>query len=141
MDIGDQIILNFLDLLLNEKYELLTKELANFEVKNQQDHTEYHLIKRTFNVLHAAKNYINIQKQGGGKRKAPWKDYEGGELVDGDYIIHPSGEMGRVWFDSTSDNETDQWRVIYDQNKDSMSRLCLQVGEKGQAVRYKGVLV
>lgn len=66
--------------------------------------------------------------------KAPWPDYEGNDLFAGDIIRHPSGQEGIVRFMSEQIGQHDQWRVDYD-GVMYLSRLCLQVGEKGQAVK------
>lgn len=64
--------------------------------------------------------------------KAPWKDFTGGDIYEGDVIDHPhSGERGTVVFLPEYTEPEDQWRVFYG---DSFSRLCLQIGDKGQAV-------
>lgn len=67
------------------------------------------------------------------KRKVPWTDFAGNALYEGDMIQHPSGERGLIVFKEEYDNPPDQWRVEY--GKDSISRLCLQIGDKGQAVK------
>lgn len=72
---------------------------------------------------------------GGMKRKiAPWKDYKGNVICEGDTIVHPSGEKGVVWFAEYNESGTpsDQWVVDY--GRKPHSRLCLQIGDKGQAV-------
>ena len=70
-------------------------------------------------------------------KKAPWTDYEGNYIYDGDTIRHPDGRTGTVKFDkcSRSDRLEDQWVVDYGEGQ--CSRLCLQVGGKGQAVAPK----
>lgn len=65
-------------------------------------------------------------------KPAPYKDYAGQQLFEGDTLAHPSGEVGRVVFIGTYSRPEDSWRVDYG---DSTSRLCLQVGAKGQAVK------
>lgn len=67
---------------------------------------------------------------------APWKDFEGNEIKEGDRIIHPSGETGIVAFKPELNDAEDQWRVDY-QDDFPLSRLCLQIGDKGQAVVAK----
>jgi len=64
--------------------------------------------------------------------KAPWTDFAGKDIHEGDIIEHPSGERGRVVFLEQESDPGDQWRVDY--GEDNLSRLCLQVGDKGQAV-------
>jgi len=65
---------------------------------------------------------------------APWKDYVGNEIHIGDIIEHPSGENGVVVFVQAVD-VLDRWFVDYGDRK---SRLCLQIGDKGQAVVSAG---
>lgn len=64
--------------------------------------------------------------------KAPWKDFGGADIYEGDVIAHPSGERGKVIFRSNETDPADQWRVDYGDGS-PVSRLILQVGEKGQA--------
>ena len=64
---------------------------------------------------------------------APWKDFLGHEVREGDTITHPSGHCGRVLFLPEFTDPADQWRVRYD-NDDLIARLCLQIGDKGRAV-------
>jgi hypothetical protein len=61
----------------------------------------------------------------------PFTDYCGNCIKEGDYIVHPNGDIGRVivWADQT--DPSDRWRVVYG---DEVSRLSLQVGERGMAV-------
>lgn len=70
------------------------------------------------------------------KRMAPWPDYAGKEIYEGDTVRHPDGEVGKViWLEGES-FASDAWRVNYGEGK--LSRLCLQVGDKGQAVVTEG---
>ena len=64
--------------------------------------------------------------------KAPWPDFAGRDVHEGDTIRHPSGETGKVVFLAGERDPDDQWRVDY--GGPTLSRLCLQVGDKGQAV-------
>jgi hypothetical protein len=66
-------------------------------------------------------------------RKAPWVDYDGNELFEGDTVEHQNGEMGRIEFHCRFSSEADQWRVDYGEG--ALSRLCLQIGDKGRAVK------
>lgn len=70
------------------------------------------------------------------KRVAPWLDYAGKEIHEGDTIRHPDGEVGKVVFLYYEFNDSDAWRVNYGEGK--LSRLCLQIGDKGQAVVTEG---
>lgn len=65
-------------------------------------------------------------------RRAPWTDFAGQQIYEGDTIIHPAGERGVVKFLSEHGNAADQWRVDYGNGE--LSRLMLQIGDKGQAV-------
>lgn len=65
-------------------------------------------------------------------RKAPWTDFDGNLIYEGDTIVHPSGDRGVVTFLPDHDNAADQWRVDYGDG--ARSRLMLQIGDKGQAV-------
>ena len=69
------------------------------------------------------------------KQKAPWPDYNGNDLFHGDRIIHPNnGPIGTVIFIGSRNRSDDQWFVCYDKES-PLSRLQLQVGEKGQAIK------
>lgn len=71
------------------------------------------------------------------KRKAPWTDFEGSSIHEGDLIVHPSGESGLVCFLPNESDPVDQWRVSYAGQKGPLSRLSLQIGDKGRAVVMK----
>ena len=63
--------------------------------------------------------------------KAPWSDFAEKPIHEGDTIRHPDGDTGvvvKIEFASLSD----AWRVDY--GDDYLSRLGLQIGERGQAV-------
>lgn len=64
--------------------------------------------------------------------KAPWPDFNGYDIYEGDIIAHPSGETGQVVFLASESDPSDQWRVNY--GTDYLSRLCLQIGDKGRAI-------
>lgn len=64
--------------------------------------------------------------------QAPWPDYAGNPIHEGDVIVHPSGESGKVTFLEEYTKPSDQWRVDY--GTPHVSRLCLQIGDKGMAV-------
>lgn len=68
------------------------------------------------------------------RKKAPWPDFKGNDLFEGDVIKHPSGEWGVIVYYEIHGGETqhDAWRVKY---KDGLARLCLQIGDKGEAVK------
>lgn len=63
---------------------------------------------------------------------APWIDFAGETIHEGDTIQHPSGESGTVVFHPGREDVSDQWMVDYGDG--ISSRLILQVGEKGRAV-------
>ncbi|WP_414659204.1 hypothetical protein ACMHYC_10765 [Acinetobacter courvalinii] len=63
--------------------------------------------------------------------KSPFKDYYNYEISEGDVIQHPSGEKGIVVFEKRNESDSDNWLVEYEDG--IKSRLCLQVGGKGQA--------
>lgn len=66
-------------------------------------------------------------------RKAPWTDFANHSVFEGDIIEHPSGERGTVIFTEEKNERVDQWLVKYE-NDEKLSRLCLQLGCKGQAI-------
>lgn len=70
-------------------------------------------------------------------KKAPWKDYAGNLLFEGDIIRHPDGIEGLVAFHGEYNDPVDQWRVYY-KDSDDFGRLCLQVAERGQAAKVGG---
>ncbi|HBM8159188.1 TPA: hypothetical protein L0W42_001693 [Acinetobacter baumannii] len=63
---------------------------------------------------------------------APWLDYSGNPIFENDLIEHPSGEIGLVIFLQSECEPYNQWRVKYNDNV--LLRLCLQIGDKGQAI-------
>ena len=67
--------------------------------------------------------------------ESPFKDYLGKTIKDGDFIIHPNGETGKVLFKDKQD-PNDSWLVDY-RDGTRLSRLCLQVGDKGMAILEK----
>jgi hypothetical protein len=73
---------------------------------------------------------------GESKRLAPWPDFKGNPIHEGDTISHPDGTSGIVIFDGTQDGAVNQWRVDY--RGEFPSRLCMQIGEKGMAVVVGG---
>lgn len=93
------------------------------------------LIAFDFTADRSESNYQSIQVEETMKRKAPWTDFEGNYIHDGDEIMHPSGDRGVVCFWPEEQAPSDQWRVFYPDPYGSIhSRLCLQVGDKGRAV-------
>lgn len=65
-------------------------------------------------------------------RQAPWADFNGMPIFDGDKIVHPSGETGTVKYFEHAGGPDKQWWVDY------WTGECLPlrslVGDKGQAV-------
>lgn len=69
--------------------------------------------------------------------RAPWPDHLGQPIHHGDRLSHPNGhEFTAVRLNGHA-QETDAWRAIYDDC--SVSRLCLQIGDKGQAFLSEGI--
>jgi hypothetical protein len=68
--------------------------------------------------------------------RCPWRDYAGNVIHEGDVIQHPNQvERGVVLYWGHEKEVTDRWRVRYEgAPPDVVSRLCLQIGDKGQAV-------
>jgi len=68
------------------------------------------------------------------RRRAPWPDYAGNPIHEGDRIKHPSGSLGVVeCLDGEGLTDQDRWRVRYFEVS-GRARLCLQIGPKGHAV-------
>lgn len=65
-------------------------------------------------------------------KSAPWTDYSGYPIFENDLIQHPSGEIALVIFLESENEQYNQWRTKY--SDCSLSRLCLQIGDKGQAI-------
>lgn len=64
---------------------------------------------------------------------APWLDLKGNQIFEGDTIRHPDGTQGTVVFLGAEETAIDQWRVDYDDADGTLSRLCLQIGDRGMA--------
>lgn len=64
--------------------------------------------------------------------KAPWPDFKGNDIYEGDTIKHPSGQQGVVVFRPERESDTDRWLVSYFEGG-LESRLCLQIGDRGMA--------
>jgi hypothetical protein len=62
---------------------------------------------------------------------APWPDYLGQPIHHGARLAHPDGTGFVAVRLMGYDSEGDSWRAVYDDA--SVSRLCLQIGDKGQA--------
>lgn len=74
-------------------------------------------------------------------KKSPFKDFYNHEISEGDVIQHPSGEKGTVVFEQRTESDSDNWLVEYEDGV--KSRLCLQVGDKGQAyvIEHEDIVV
>lgn len=65
--------------------------------------------------------------------RAPWPDYAGRVIHEGGTTRHPDGMQGIVVCHADRELPEDQWVVRYE-GSSGESRLCLQIGDKGQAV-------
>lgn len=63
---------------------------------------------------------------------APWPDFAGNSIHQGDRLVHPTGESFVAVRLDGWEQETDAWRAVYDDA--TVSRLCLQLGDRGCAV-------
>ena len=74
-------------------------------------------------------------------KKSPYKDFYNYEISEGDVIQHHSGEKGTVVFEQRTENDSDNWLVEYEDGV--KSRLCLQVGDKGQdyVIEHEDIVV
>lgn len=76
---------------------------------------------------------------------APWPDFAGNPIREGDTIRHPyGGEEGVVFVLADETDPNERWRVLYGGRGDGwpsmrVSRLCLQIGHSGQAVVVRSV--
>jgi hypothetical protein len=64
--------------------------------------------------------------------KAPWTDYNGQPIFEGNTIAHPEGITGVVIYNNDGYGVFGKWRVDY--GCGHFSGLNLQIGEKGMAV-------
>ena len=69
---------------------------------------------------------------------APWPDFAGKPIRHGDRLRHPDGSTFVAFRLNGHEHESDAWRCVYDalwvDSSMVTSRLCLQIGDKGQAV-------
>ena len=72
------------------------------------------------------------------RKLAPWTDYHGFEIYEGDWIVHPSGEIAEVVCLEVYQRDSDKWRARY-KGDNYLSRLCLQVGDKAQALKVRNI--
>jgi hypothetical protein len=89
--------------------------------------------RKRFGVLSGEQ--MDVLLAAGVKVRAPWSDFGGNPIHDGDTIRHPSGEVGRVVYRPEGATEHDRWKVDYE-NGSPLSSLSLQVGGKGMAVVF-----
>ena len=69
-------------------------------------------------------------------RAAPWPDFAGSPIHEGDWIEHPNGDRARVLFSlDTKHDGVSRWRAVYE-NDDSLW-LGNQIGDKGKAIVVK----
>lgn len=68
----------------------------------------------------------------------PWPDFEGNPIFHGSRMWHPaSGQTFTAVRLSGQSDPGDAWRALYDDDPQSVSRLALQIGDKGMAVVVK----
>lgn len=104
-------------------YEVINEYMARNESKEL-------ILKRI--AYHAKETLLSHRA---GVQKCPWPDFVGNDIYEGDIIVHPAGMRGKVVFLPDEAYDHDQWRVDYGDGK--LSRLGLQITEKGQAVVEK----
>ncbi|NSL56008.1 hypothetical protein [Uliginosibacterium aquaticum] len=47
------------------------------------------------------------------RQTAPWPDFDGNPIMEGDRMVHPSGECGIVVLCSDAPDDSARWRVDY----------------------------
>lgn len=67
--------------------------------------------------------------------KAPWKDYSGNDIHEGDTLIDSSGRVGKVLLMQQPNNIVDRWQVTHGCSK--LIRLVVQISHVGKAVVVK----
>lgn len=73
---------------------------------------------------------------------APWPDYAGNPIREGDTIRHPSDPRAGVVFVLANEADpNERWRVLYYSHETAgrAPRLVLQIGDKGQGVVVRSV--
>lgn len=64
--------------------------------------------------------------------KAPWPDFAGNPIHHGDTLAHPADTCRFIAVCLPDNPEpTEAWRAVYSDG--TVSRLCLQIGDKGRA--------
>ena len=66
------------------------------------------------------------------KRVAPFLDFEGNRILEGDTIRHPTGDTAAVAYDEKRADDVGRWRAIYADGESLW--LGNQIGSKGMAV-------
>ncbi|HTH10377.1 MAG TPA: hypothetical protein VMA55_12485 [Acidovorax sp.] len=64
----------------------------------------------------------------------PWPDFHGCPIRHGDRLEHSNGQTFTAVRLVGHDNPGEAWRAVYDEDPQNVSRLCLQIGDKGMAV-------
>lgn len=64
---------------------------------------------------------------------APWPDFAGNPLHEGDTIKHPDGTTARVVLDASRDDPASRWRAVYEDGESLW--LGNQISGKGRAVK------
>jgi hypothetical protein len=65
---------------------------------------------------------------------APWPDFRNQPIRHGDRLVHPDGNTFIAVRLQGYADEGDAWRAVYDYDPQHVSRLGLQIGDKGRAV-------
>jgi hypothetical protein len=87
-------------------------------------------------AIDAAKGQTDQSPQAHQPLKAPWDDFAGNPIHEGDTIRHPADGSEGVVFVEHSMLDSAKWRVRY-HGLGGSSSLMLQIGDKGQAVVVK----
>lgn len=91
------------------------------------------LLRVKFGISHA---FAELNKREAANSRTgvlcPWPDYIGTPIRHGDRLSHPDGTEFVAVYLNGYDTAEDSWRAVYDAGP--VSRLCLQIGDKGQAV-------
>ena len=112
------------------RIEIIELQLENNLLKSH-NHIDNNRISR---------NSLNVQSLDGlierlnhpHKELAPWLDFKGNKIFEGDTIIHPIGETGIVNYYPERKGVFERWTVKYDFGPEL--KLILQIGNKGRAV-------
>jgi len=67
--------------------------------------------------------------------RCPWPDHDGWPIFHGSRMWHPAtGQTFTAIRLQGVENPGDAWRAVYDADPEHLSRLGLQIGDKGRAV-------